>query len=311
MIRKIKSFLKSAKLGDGFEVTFLAKGSNNISYLLDNGDKKLVFRICVNEKHSGSHGLRNEHIIQKLFEGGIAPKPFIWDGSKKKFPYKFRIETFVEGMKPKRLTEKTMLKLARILAELHSKKFAKCGKYPGKDRVFLFGEIVKPYFKKARHYNELLDHFIDLGECHIEYYKNKLKEFKDFTLIHLDLHIDNLVLENSELKLLDWEYAEIGDPAMDIAILFWYSDMFGYAEIPERIKQKFMNEYVRLTGNQKIRKRVRIYEALVVLYQLTWYVVQIRNAEKIGLHAKDDPMLEKFKYGIKRGIEILQTRLFC
>ncbi|TCS38917.1 phosphotransferase [Reinekea marinisedimentorum] len=48
----------------------------------------------------------------------------------------------------------------------------------------------------------------------------KIKHYvfpKKLTLCHHDLHPENIIVSQTQLKLLDWEYASLGDPLIDIA----------------------------------------------------------------------------------------------
>lgn len=79
--------------------------------------------------------------------------------------------------------------------------------------------LLKDYMEEAR-YNKVLDWF--------NTYKNYLNTFKDYHFIHGDLWYENYILdENNNLKgIVDFEESGIGDPAYDIAALYYLGDDF-------------------------------------------------------------------------------------
>lgn len=45
------------------------------------------------------------------------------------------------------------------------------------------------------------------------------------TICHHDIHLANLVEQDEKLFLIDWEYAAISDPALELALLFHYNPL--------------------------------------------------------------------------------------
>ena len=74
---------------------------------------------------------------------------------------------------------------------------------------------------------------------------------------HIDAHFENfLVLKNGNLKLIDWEYAGMCDPLIDVSMFALYGEMDNQ-EI-----EKLMNYYFERNPTHEERLRVYIYIAL-------------------------------------------------
>jgi len=55
---------------------------------------------------------------------------------------------------------------------------------------------------------------------------------KNHSLVHHDLHLGNMVFEGSQLKIIDWEYAGLGCPWLDLAAVASFCELT-YQDIQE------------------------------------------------------------------------------
>lgn len=78
------------------------------------------------------------------------------------------------------------------------------------------------------------------------------------TFCHIDAHVDNfLVLPNGEMKLVDWEYAGMADPVIDLAMVYIYG------QYDEGQFEKILSCYFGDEGpTDEERLRIYIYIAL-------------------------------------------------
>ena len=88
--------------------------------------------------------------------------------------------------------------------------------HPGPDALAELSPANLELLKSIQHYPELPNHF-----------KSLVNSWRVRTLIHGDIRWDNILLllsndhgESLQIKLIDWEYADIGDPAWDIGSVF-------------------------------------------------------------------------------------------
>ena len=85
---------------------------------------------------------------------------------------------------------------------------------------------------------------------------------KDWTLCHIDAVCDNfLVTENQDVYLIDFEYAAMQDPDLDLAMFIVYS-LFDRQEIDRIINIYFQNQVTPL-------KRYKIY-SYIAMVGLLW-----------------------------------------
>lgn len=102
--------------------------------------------------------------------------------------------------------------------------------------------------------------------------KNKIYELKPFiednvqqkTLTHIDFVYDNILIINNEVKLIDWEYAGMQDPHVDIAMFCIYA-MYDKQDVDMLIDMYFDNKC-----SQNNRIKIYCYIAICGLLWSNW-----------------------------------------
>lgn len=173
--------------------------------------------------------------------------------------------------------------------------------------------------KRLRDFHSQLhrvEHYFDVFE-HINYYESlmpnasiyedyaetkkdieSLKSFiensvTDWTLCHIDAVCDNfLVTENQDIYLIDFEYAAMQDPDLDVAMFIVYS-LFNRQEIDQIIDIYFEHQVTRL-------KRYKIYSyiAIVGLLWSNWCEAKQDKELLNSLYAKQQYDYAKTFYQI-------------
>lgn len=96
-------------------------------------------------------------------------------------------------------------------------------------------------------------------------------------LCHIDANVDNfLVLRSGEVKLLDWEYAGMGDPVMDISMCGIYSS-YGETEM-----EKLFRLYLQREPEQEERFALYANAALGGFLWSLWAVYKSVLGEEFG-----------------------------
>ncbi len=142
------------------------------------------------------------------------------------------------------------------------------------------------FLKKFHHFNFQVSHSFDIFE-RIEYYQSLwptnqsiykdytktkqnvylLKNFidsleKEYTLSHIDAVPDNfLIFHNNQIRLIDWEYAAMQDPHVDIAMFAIYS-LYDQIHVDQLIDFYFEHHCQEIT-------RLKIY-AYIACCGLLW-----------------------------------------
>jgi aminoglycoside phosphotransferase (APT) family kinase protein len=97
---------------------------------------------------------------------------------------------------------------------------------------------------------------------------------QQYCLIHGDYHPANLYLtKHSRIIVLDWESAEIGDPAYDVGYAYHFIKFFSDPKNPksaEKIAERFVSEYTR-NFQGDISQRLEFYKMVGILGTSIYY----------------------------------------
>jgi aminoglycoside phosphotransferase (APT) family kinase protein len=285
-------------------VEFLAQGTYCTLFRLSGDGPELVLRAATFEDASAGHGLATEHAVLEVLNGDGAPRPVRLDLSRRNVPFAYRIETLCPGEDPPDFTPQLVEQLALALARIHSLSVTPGGEIPGglDDRPggALISLLDAPEIR-SRAFSEL----VERGRRHLQ----SFREFRrhPLALVHNDLHLGNILRDDDRLCFVDWEHAEIGDPAQDIAILFQFDGLLrGRPPLPWQLQDKFLAAYRQRTGDHTITERVRLYEPLVVLLQAISWSGQLAGTEELPPHLRTAERLECAERGLATALGVLQ-----
>lgn len=99
---------------------------------------------------------------------------------------------------------------------------------------------------------------------------------KDDTLTHIDLICDNFIISDSNAKLIDWEYAAMCDPLVDLA-MFSIHSYFSESQIDD-----LMYRYFCRTPKYEEKLRVYIYCGLAGFLWALWTCYKQALGENFG-----------------------------
>ena len=221
-----------------------------------------------------------------IFEDG---SPAEQDDASPRYPV--MAEAFVPGevLSAERWTGAMRRRLAGRLAALHTRSFAapgsardaEAGALAASGRLDFPGEIagIVDYWN-GRLVGPARDEWAPLIDPMMAYAERLAPEFiavQEFSLIHGDPVLTNILVNGEEPHLVDWEWARIGDPARDLGFLGgavhaqpWY------APLDDREITDFLQEYVEAGGRGEVAQlRVRrdawlAAEGFAVLAYLLW-----------------------------------------
>ena len=189
----------------------LSGGLTNKSYLIECGKQKLVIRVFAENSEQLNINRHAEFIIARLAAGhGLAAQPIYLSPD-----YIYSISQYVDGdiicNSPLHGDEKPEL-VAEMLKQLHA----------------LVIEVELPVLdivEKAANYWRAIEQLSGVGDC--LQYQSRLQAFfenlpkpQTLALCHNDLVAENMILGPTGLRLIDWEYAALGNAHFDIASIF-------------------------------------------------------------------------------------------
>lgn len=186
----------------------LGGGITNRNYKIDVDGESFVLRITGEKTELLGIDRENEYISNMLAgKLGIAPEVIYFIR-----PEGYLVTRYLDSrpIPPEEITTKANLKqLASILKRIHS-----MPPVPGKFDVF---DIIKDYTKTVHQYNvEFPSDFNFLSEHTIDAEKALLKQQYEPLPCHNDLLNANFLFDGN-IRILDWEYAGMGDIFFDLA----------------------------------------------------------------------------------------------
>lgn len=166
-------------------------------------------------------------------------------------------------------------KMGRKLGELHSSKvFDRVGIIEAKENEITLSDdswssgiesLQSWWLEKLQEYGfeETADRIGEVFDQHSE----TLDEVKESTLLHMEFGLRNLLFQEDDIVILDWETCAAGDPMLDLIMsqkrIFWLS------EEDEEFQKSFRKGYKEVRDIQIREKREQLYE----LFQMTRFLV--------------------------------------
>jgi len=229
----------------------LADGPTNKATLIDNFDSKYVLR---EDKPSvvelGLDRIAEEEICRMVASAGLAPEPVYYNHSTG-----VSLRRFVAGTNwlESDLHNASWLKrLAAMLRKLH--------KLPEAGAKFDPGAAAQRYAQQLG-----TDEAAQLQEK-ASRLLTSCREMQDKTcLCHNDL-LNHNILESDRIVLIDWEFAGMGDPYFDLAVVLQHHGL------GEKLGKQFLKAYLQRKPNDTDLERLRLscefYAALLALWDL-------------------------------------------
>ena len=200
-----------AEKHDIYNIESLKAGMTNRSFLFNCAGQKYIFRI----PGEGTDKLINRReeydVYQQIKDRGICDEVIYMNPENG-----YKITKFIEGSRNcDAYNEADTKACMEFLKAFHQLKLTV------KHEFDLFGQI--EYYEELRgdqsayhDYTTVKDHVFELKE-----FIDGLS--KDYCLTHIDAVPDNFIFAGNDIHLIDWEYAAMQDPHVDIAMFAIYS----------------------------------------------------------------------------------------
>ena len=263
----IKTIIDNNDLLKGKNYKLITAGFTNTIYEVEN----YIIRICTDINNETN--FKNEiDFYQRNENNSKVPKLYYSDTTKEKVPYCYEIIEKIEG-KPLyevwyKLTNEerknVVIKLIEVLKSFHSIK----------TEEYDFKEFVEKEIRDILTDSNLDDELFEelLKRCDIYFEKNR------FGLLHNDVHFDNVIYNNGNVNLIDFERYITGSIDYDFKRLSRYSDspwlwastktdMLTVESDYENLMDMFLENYEELRTIPYIKERLEIYQIIELLYQ--------------------------------------------
>lgn len=291
---KIREIVRTKlKLEGPLKMTKLGTGENNINFLVEVANKKLVFRIGMKEWIQKN--MRREFNTIKILPEGVGPEAIYYDDSKKIIPYIYSVLSYVEGNHLKKWSKKHLSMHARNLAKLHKIKSSNYGNiYSRKKKLNIVNKVKKDFgdFKETLVDDELSKEIYPKFLKYVKERNNLFLSMKKFSFIHNDPCLTNIVFDGKEIKYIDWEWSKFSDPALDVVMLFDKKNVLP----PWKIKLNgerldfYLDEYFKYAPKDKnFLERMEVWYNYQLLFEYIYMKWKIKHfvKEKVGLSKKE------------------------
>lgn len=175
-------------------------GLTACSHLVITEDLKLVWRQQNSIATALGINYQKEAALLQTLSLSFMPIPYFFHSD-------FSLLHWIEGKTPASYTNELLIQLADCLAALHRFEW---------QSTYLVNE--KPF--------SLKEHCLFLWQQLPEKQRQLMENVQELTSIepfctsvcHHDIHLENLIERAGKLYLIDWEYAALSDPALEIAL---------------------------------------------------------------------------------------------
>ena len=205
--------------------------------------------------------------------GFMVPKPYFCELDSRIIGNPFIIMAKVEKSEEKMLDH--LKSYAVSMAHLHNLKIDGLGPGPlklpkdGNSFARHWSTYFSAILKFETKHSKRLERFFNFAIRWLE--SNASNNYcKQYSLLHGDLNLANAIMNtDSKIVFLDWENADIGDPAFDVAHVYCYIKFYRNPKDPDSAQQLaelFLSEYLA-HAKEDVRSRLKFYQVVILLAQ--------------------------------------------
>lgn len=235
------------------ELSVLEKGMTNKSFTFRSNDKKYIVRI----PGKGTDKLINRNqenaVYNVIKDKGICDNIIYFDPESG-----YKITEFIESSRVCDPTNyKDVKKCFDKLKEFHNMKLQVDHEFDLIDKILFYESLMENKPSEYENYNEVKNRIMKLHQ-----FTDRLD--KDYTLTHIDAVSDNFLISKAGVTLIDWEYAAMQDPHVDIAMFIIYS------MLDEKQADDIIDIYFENKCDNTTRLKVYSYIAMCGLLWSNW-----------------------------------------
>jgi aminoglycoside phosphotransferase (APT) family kinase protein len=224
--------------------------------------------------------VRDEYTpLLKLAEKGLAvPRPLLLEAQESELGPPFMLVERLRGAPPgsyfgmRTPCPGAFAELAQMLAQLHRMQPGELGLSAGAAPADSLLQLIDTYQKKWRENATTASPLIDYAYAWAR--RECAKDSGSLAVVHGDAGPYNILIEADHLTaVLDWEFVQVGDPAVDLGIVRVYAEEFMSWD-------EFMRLYSAAGGSPVAERRVRLSMLVNFLKGTTLVATSGRNFEE-------------------------------
>lgn len=231
----------------------LKKGMTNRSFIFTCRDKRYIMRI----PGAGTKQLINRQHEFDVYQT-IKDLPYVEHALYLNPQNGYKLTQFIENSRNCNPNDwHDVQKSMQLLREMHNSHLKVSHSFDLRQQIEMY-EHLRNASSAYRDYEEV--------KARVEQLLSMVEQMdKDWTLCHIDANADNFVFDsNGKIFLIDWEYAGMQDPHIDIAMFAIYS-MYNQKQIDHLISLYFEGKV-----NPEIKKKIYAYIAICGLLWSNW-----------------------------------------
>ena len=231
----------------------LKKGMTNRSFIFTCRDKRYIMRI----PGAGTKQLINRQHEFDVYQT-IKDLPYVEHALYLNPQNGYKLTQFIENSRNCNPNDwNDVQKSMQLLREMHNSNLKVNHSFDLRQQIEMY-EHLRNASSAYRDYEEV--------KARVEQLLSVVEQMdKDWTLCHIDANADNFVFDSDgKIFLIDWEYAGMQDPHIDIAMFAIYS-MYNQKQIDHLISLYFEGKV-----NPEIKKKIYAYIAICGLLWSNW-----------------------------------------
>lgn len=252
-VLKVISSALQVSNGDITEIKVLKKGMTNRSFQFSCRGKSYIMRVPGEGTDNMINRSQEYEVYQAIKDKNIAD-PIVYISP----DTGYKITGFLEGARVCNIDDTEDLKLCmKKLKEFHQSRLQVEHTFDIWERLEYYESLWNIKESMYRDYRETKEKVFRLKR-----YVDRLE--KDWTLTHIDAVPDNFLICGGDVKLIDWEYAGMQDPHVDIAMFCIYA-MYEREQV-----DRLIDIYFEGRAERTVRIKIYCYIAMCGLLWSNW-----------------------------------------
>ena len=295
-------------------VEFLARGEYSLNYLV-RGEPDLVARLVTGSQMGlplEEQAPYEHHALELLAPSGVTPKPRHVDPTPEGLPYPLILEEYLPGRPLDYATD--LPAAARCVAAVHALGVPEGHRlhvHPDPAPAILEESrgLAEPYLSWEGAPGESKDALRE-GFARIEGFLERGGLFAGdgLAVVNYDLNTHNFVVEDGEVRLLDWEKARIAPRTQDLAhfllptTTLWRDDTATL--LSEGQEKEFVEAYLGrypVEDEARFREQLEAMKTIVSLRAVSWCAWAVQETAREGRPIANEETLNKSRRYLEPG----------
>lgn len=256
-------------LGDISNLTVLEKGMTNKSFTFESNDKKYIVRIPGKGTDKLINRLQENDVYSVIKDKNICDNIIYFDPKTG-----HKITEYIKNSRVCDPLDHDDIKICfDKLKEFHSMNLKVNHEFDLIDKMLFYESLMDGMPSEYDNYEEVKQRILELRK-----FTDSLD--KDYTLTHIDAVCDNFLITDYNVTLIDWEYAAMQDPHVDIAMFIIY------AMLDEKQADDVIDIYFENACDTTTRMKIYSYIAMCGLLWSNWCEYKKKLGVDFGDYAK-------------------------